>query len=147
LQPTARKSALAATIHNPFGPICAIVGASLSTPEICSARRMSSNTRAQPDSRNAVFKDHSRHLHRTRRTSIVRLSAEAGVAEQREFAGRRISFSKPSAWRIGFRTGNPQIHKQPSPYYWFCTGHTGLCAPRLPTIRPQDAEEHRQIRP
>ena len=42
---------------------------------------------------------------------------------------------------------NPQIHKQRSPYYWFGTGHTGLYAPRLPTIRPQDAEEHRQIRP
>ena len=50
-------------------------------------------------------------------------------------------------WRIWFRTGNPQIHKQRNRYYWFCKGHTGLYAPRLPTIRPQDAEERRQIRP
>ena len=42
---------------------------------------------------------------------------------------------------------NPQVHKQPSPYYWFCTGHIGLYAPRLPTIRPQNAEKRRQIRP
>jgi len=43
-----------------------------------------------------------------------------------------------------------KIHKftnNRAPGTGLCTGRTGLYAPRLPTIRPQDADGRRQIRP
>jgi hypothetical protein len=68
------------------------------------------------------------------------------MIETRAGPGTRTPFSAQARCGFAFRR-NPQIHKHWSPYYWFCIGHTGLYAPRMPTLRPQNAEQQHHMRP
>ena len=59
---------------------------------------------------------------------------------------RKASWVFPCRRRRGLRFGH--FHKRTAAYYWiFVQEHIGLCAPRMPTIRPNNAEKSPQQAP